>query len=91
MQTELLDLYQQLGELVWDLFQQRTIESLSARMADDRSLLDEGWTKHGVLELTQLRMINLRTSIAETLAQIQAHPETPQEPTLLQQLRNKLE
>ena len=90
MPTELLELYQQLGQLVWDLFQQGTIETLSTRLADQRSLLEEGWTKSGILELTQSRKTEIRTSIAQTLAQIQAHPEAPKEPILLRQLRNKL-
>jgi hypothetical protein len=90
MPTELLELYQQLGQLVWDLFQQGTIETLSTRLADQRSLLEEGWTKNGILELTQSRKTEIRISIAQTLAQIQANPEAPKEPMLLRQLRNKL-
>jgi hypothetical protein len=90
MATELLELYQQLGQLVWDLFQQRMIETQSTSLTDQTLLIERGWTKDGILEVTQSRMNETRTSIAQTFLQIQAHPEAPKEP-LLWLLRNKPE
>jgi hypothetical protein len=90
MATELLELYQQLGQLVWDLFQQRMIETLSTSLTDQTLLIEKGWTKDGILEVTQSRMNETKTSIAQTFLQLQAHPAAPEEP-LLRLLRNKLE
>ena len=88
MAAELLELYQELGQLMWDLFQQRTIETTLTSLVEQNSLIEEDW-KNGTLEVTQSRMTEIKTSIAQTLAEIQANPEAPKSP-LLRQLRSTL-
>jgi hypothetical protein len=88
MGAELLELYQELGQFVWDLFQQRAIESVLTRLTEQNALLDEG-SKNRALELTQARMSEIKPSIAQTLAEIHANPEAPGRP-FLRQLRSTL-
>ena len=41
MAAELLELYQELGQLMWDLFQQRTIETTLTSLVEQNSLIED--------------------------------------------------
>jgi hypothetical protein len=90
MAAELLELYQQLGQLVWDLFQERATESLLQRLTDHHQMAGDVTIGDHRLEATLSRIDAIKRSIASVLADIQQHPDAPEEPTLLKQLRTRI-
>jgi hypothetical protein len=84
MSTELLDLYQQLGQLVWGLFQKRATESLLIKLTQQQGAIGDLASS---VDATLTRIDALKASIASVLAEIQQHPNSPDEPLLLKRLR----
>jgi hypothetical protein len=78
MAAELVELYQQLGELVWGLFQERAKESLLLELIHQRAA---GGLASCAFEV-DVRIEELRASVAAVLTDIQQHPDIPEEPIL---------